>query len=153
MTTLQDTFNQNISPEQRAIWNESQRTWTLGLEAGEAGEPMPEGAALMAYKSGVARRRCRAGEIIGYEMRACKCGLCGESNYEWRLGCRCWTADGELNPKASMTYGYQVQEGSDPDDQASRFMSSERLLELQGSGREVYDVMTGEFLPPLPSVA
>ena len=139
-----------ISPEQEAIWAAGRKRWQDGQGAGEAGLPCPEGADPMAYKSGVARRRVKAGEIVGFVMRSCKCNDCGEQNYEWRLGCRCWTAKGIAAGTLSMTYGYQVEPGSDPDEPASQFMSQPRILALAASGREVVDIMTGEPVPVEP---
>lgn len=149
MASILEMLTAKISPEQQAIWDEGRRKWNLGLEAGEAGEPMPDGAEPMAYKSGVARRRSKAGEIVGFVMRACKCAACGTQNYEWRMGCRCWPAETwtTVVPGFSMIYGYQCDEKSDPDAPESTFMSHERLIELATAGREVYDVMTGELVP------
>jgi len=138
-----------VSPEQEAIWAESKRRWQLGMDAGEAGLPCPDDANPMAYKSGIARRRVAAGEIIGFIMQACRCKKCGEGNYYWRMGCRCWPEGGfndERNKREgyAMEYGYQVDPGSDPEAPEAVFMTDERLRELAKAGREVIDVLTGE---------
>lgn len=144
-----------VSDEQQAIWTARRKQWDDGLKAGEAGLPFPEGAEMMAYKSGVARRRSKAGEIIGFVMRACKCNACGAENYEWRMGCRCWPDEtwAAVVPGFSMTYGYQCEARSDPAAPESTFMSNERLIELANAGREVIDIMTGEPIPVEPPVS
>lgn len=144
-----------ISPEQEAIWAASRKRWKDGIEAGEAGLACPEGAEPMAYKSGLARRRVKAGEVIGFVMQTCLCKKCGEGNYYWRLGCRCWPDGGfdvERNEREgyAMEYGYQVDAGSDPDAPESTFMTHERLFALAQDGREVIDTLTGE---PVPVIA
>lgn len=149
MTNLLELLAKKIPPEQEAVWAEGRKRWHAGQSAGEAGLPMPEGAEPMAYKSGVARRRVRDGEIIGYVIRSCKCDACGTGNYEWRMGCRCWPAETYLKqvPGYSMTYGVQVEAGSDPAEPESKFMSMGRIVELVKGGREIIDIMTGEPVP------
>lgn len=149
MTTILEMLAAKIPPEQEAIWAAGRKRWQGGQQAGEAGLPCPEDADPMAYKSGVARRRVKAGEIIGYVMRSCKCNACGEQNYEWRMGCRCWTASTwfEQVPGYSMSYGVQVEPGSDPSAPESQFMTMERVVELVVGGREILDIMTGEPVP------
>lgn len=136
-----------FTPEQEAKMAEQQRLWTLGMDASLAGLPLPEGATAMAYRSGIARRRAAAGEVIGFVGQMSICSACGDRNWGWRLGCRCWPSD-SLNPAGfSMTYGFQVEKGSDPADPACTFMSFDRITELAKGGREVLDIMSGEHVP------
>lgn len=138
-----------VSPEQEALHAATRKRWQDGMAAGEAGLPRPENADPMAYKSGIAKRRSAAGEIIGFIAQACRCKKCGEGNYYWRMGCRCWPEGGfnaERNKREgyAMEYGYQVDPGSDPAAPEAVFMTDERLRELAKAGREVIDVLTGE---------
>lgn len=124
--------------------------WSASLEAGIAGQPMPACGDPAAYRSGCARRRAAAGEIIGLVCQSSECVACGSRNWGWRLGCRCWPTEQLAEHgvgRYAMRYGYQVQAGSDPDAPSAVFMTAERALELVEAGREAIDVMTGEPVP------
>jgi hypothetical protein len=138
------------SPANTAVMEAEQLRWDTNLQAGLAGQPMPESGEPMAYKSGCAKRRVAAGEIIGFVCQTSECAACGSRNWGWRLGCDCWPMSDFAEHGAGryvLRYGYQVEAGSDPDAPAATFMTAERALELVAAGREVVDVMTGEVVP------
>lgn len=138
------------NPMDMAAMEVARRRWEKNLQAGLAGQPMPKHAEPMAYKSGCAKRRAAAGEIIGFVCQASTCAACGTLNWGWRLGCHCWPLEDFADHgtgRYSMHYGYQVEPGSDPDAPAATFMNADRAFELVANGREVVDIMTGEPVP------
>jgi hypothetical protein len=130
-----------LSPEEQAKHDANQRAYNLGRDAGLLGLPKPPEASQWAYDRAVVERRGRAGEAIVVVSNGTRCTGCGESNWGYRLGCRCWTSEqtmaafkGESGAPA-VEWGAFVYALGDSVD--APFMTYEELKAAAESGKPV----------------
>ena len=126
---------------------ESRARWERGHEAGVAGLPCPPDGDELAHRRAGLQRRARAGEIIMALCQGCRCRNCGEQNWGWRLGCRCWTAEDMKGEGPGMDYGLLVEPESDDPAAPARLMTRDELLAARAAGTPILDDMTGEPVP------
>jgi hypothetical protein len=132
-----------VPPEPVSAWVfpeiERPTQYEIGVAAGLAGKPAPDGATaqfLQGFARGSVQRRAQNGEVIGVFTTATKC-TCGEMNWGFRAGCRCNTSFEDL----TVTWGALVW--GDTPDAEMKFMSSQELLDASKI-KPVLDMNSGQ---------
>lgn len=141
---------QGWTAEDMERFEAANKAYQAGHEAGLAGLPLPESANEQAWLRGGIERRARAGEIVAVVTLGSRCNSCGDQNYGWRMGCRCWSQEQTMAAFTGADNAPQMEWGALalPNTQALGtplvFMSRDDLLAARAAGKEVVDSDSGE---------